>query len=68
MKINYFDCPHHYCEEMRMEDGIYEWVYFCDHPKGTGRCYLDNKYGGEKDDCKLLGGESFQKVSGTKND
>lgn len=53
MLINYWDCK--YCDYDETWDGVEEIRYYtCTYPSGTGTCNLDNKYGGERDDCKLL--------------
>ena len=57
MQINYFDCKYADCDERNFgseDEPDYDWVYGCMHPKGSRHCNLDNKYGDEKDDCKLL--------------
>ena len=57
MIINYWDCDYSDAEEKNcgaFEEPDTMWIYYCKHPKGNGFCYLENKYGNEEDNCKLL--------------
>lgn len=55
MLINFFKCAFGEAEERTSpEDLTCEWIYYCDHPLGSGQCFLDNKYDGDEADCPLL--------------
>jgi hypothetical protein len=55
VKINYWDCKYNdYEEYCDSENEIETPIYGCTHPMGLGGCLLDNKYGGNKADCRLL--------------
>ena len=54
MTINYWDCDFTDYNEERDELGEEIRLYGCTHPKGEGYCHLDNKWHGDKEDCKLL--------------
>lgn len=55
MLINFWDCEYSEADESCTDDySDCWWTYYCNHPEGGDHCPLDNKWSGDKDDCKLL--------------
>ena len=53
MLINFWSCE--YMDYDWSWDGENEERYYmCRHPNGSGNCDIPNKFGGVKEDCKLL--------------
>ena len=58
MLINYWDCEYSEADEIECgteDEPDYYWRYGCNHPENRElHCGLDNQWGGDTDDCKLL--------------
>jgi len=55
MMINFWYCEYRVTEnENTRETNNYDWCYHCSHPDGDGSCDLENKWGGDIDNCRLL--------------